>query len=458
MRLSRIGLGRLSIRTRITGGSVLVALVISVIAGVVIFDRVRHIVDEGEHDLLASIEAPYRTALLTEPSEALDVPGRGEHVAVIDPGGTAKVDSLPRALRDRRTELAALPDGFHVVTADGVTYLVRVAQVPTTAGTWYLLATRNAQEQATVLSQVSWLLVTAIALINVGFAAASWLTGTLALRPVTRLRRSAAELATRPGDELLPVGAADDEISRLARALNDLIAGLRASAERERQLVSDASHELRTPLAILQTQLELAQTAGGGEAQLRQDLAAAQVTLGRLSGLATSLLELSRIEAQSEPGRADYADLALELADAADRARLRVGDRPVTITTEVERADDETLIAVPVEDFGRIVDNLVGNAISAARENAVRIELVLGRRASGAVLRVRDDAGGMDPAFVDRALVRFARSSRGREGAGLGLAIVAGIARLGGGDVTLHNDPGRGLEVEVRFPLAPPVE
>lgn len=445
-------LSRLSIRSRITGGSVLIALVISAVAGFVIFDRVRSIVDDGEHDLLASIEAPYRTALLHQPVQSLDTPAQGEHLAVVDPAGTTQVDSLPRELRERLSTLTALPDGYHGVTVAGVTYLVRVTTVQNASGAWHIVAARNAQEQVTLLSQVSWLLIIAIALINVGFAASSWLIGTLALRPVTRLRRSAVRLATQPGDELLPVGAADDEITRLARSLNELIEQLRASAERERQLVSDASHELRTPLAILQTQLELAQ-AGDDETQLRRDVAAAQATVERMSTLANSLLELSRIEAQANPGRADYADLALELADAADRARLRIGDRPIQVETSVEAEDDETPVAVPVEDFGRIVDNLAGNAIQAAGDRPVRIELGLERRAAGAVLTVRDDAGGMDPAFVDRALVRFAREAPRRDGAGLGLTIVAGIARLGGGDVTLHNDPGRGLTVEVRFPL-----
>lgn len=445
-------LSRLSIRTRITGGSVLIATVISIAAGVVIFDRVHHIVDEGQHDLLTSIEAPYRTALLAESTEPLDV---AEHVAVLDPSGMTTIDTLPPELRERIDELAALPDGFHDVTVGGVAYLVRVAEVENSAGNWRLIAALDDQAQETVLLQVSWLLVEAITLIVVGFAAASWLIGTLALRPVTRLRRSAAQLAAQPGEELLPVGPSGDEISALADALNELIAQLRASAERERQLVSDASHELRTPLAILQTQLELAQT-GASEAELRRDLSAAQASLGRLSVLATSLLELSRIEAESSPGRADYADLALELADAADRARLRAGDRALEVATEVEHADDETLIAVRVDDFGRVVDNLTGNAMAAAGDRPVHVALSLRRTGPGAVLRVRDDAGGMDPEFVDRALTRFAREGAGREGArregaGLGLPIVAGIARLGGGHVALRNDPGRGLEVEVVF-------
>jgi two-component system, OmpR family, sensor kinase len=445
-------LSRLSIRTRITGGSVLIAIVIAAIAGLVIYDRVEHIVDDGEQNVLTSIEAPYRTAILNDPKESLDVPGHGEHVAVVAPDGTTRIDTLQNGLSAKIPQLATVPDGVHSIDVGDITYTVLVQHVANASGIWQIIAARNGEGQDTVLTQVLILLIVAIALIVIGFAAASWLIGTLALRPVTRLRRSAVELAARPGEELLPVGPADDEISRLAGALNELISQLRESAARERQLVSDASHELRTPLAILQTQLELAQH--GDETALRRDLAAATRTLDRLSGLATSLLELSRIEAQSESGRADYADLALELADAADRGRLRAGETPIAITTRIEQGDDETPIAVLVQDFGRVADNLIGNALSAAGDGPAHIELALEHRASGAVLTVGDDAGGMQPEFVDRALTRFARASAARQGAGLGLAIVAGVARLSGGSVTLHNDPGRGLEVEVRFPIA----
>lgn len=447
-------LSRLSVRTRITAGSVLIAIVIAAIAGLVIYDRVDHIVDDGEQTVLTNIAAPYRTAVLAEPSETLDVPGHGEHVAVVAPGGSTAIDTLQSVLSPRIPELSRLPDGVHTVDAGGAVYIVLVQHVANSSGIWEIIAARNGVGQDAVLTQVKVLLIVAIALIVIGFAAASWIIGTLALRPVTRLRRSAVELAARAGGELLPVGPADDEISRLAGALNELISQLRESAERERQLVSDASHELRTPLAILLTQLELAQH--GDEAALRRDLAAATRTLERLSQLATSLLELSRIEAQSAPGRADYADLALELTDAADRGRLRAGDAPIVIVTHVGALDDETPIAVPVQDFGRVADNLIGNALAAAADGPARIELTLEHRASGAVLTVADDAGGMDPEFADRALTRFARASGARQGAGLGLAIVAGVARLSGGSVTLHNDPGHGLAVEVRFAAVEP--
>jgi signal transduction histidine kinase len=257
------------------------------------------------------------------------------------------------------------------------------------------------------------------------------------------------------GSELLPVGPAQDEISDLARTLNELIGQLRTSAERERQIVSDASHELRTPLAIIQTQLELAQRQATTLPAMKTDVAAAQRTLARLSVLATSMLELSRIDAQATPGRSTTGALAAELANAADRGRQRVGHRDIRIEYSSDIPESGVTIAVSEADFGRVCDNLVNNALAAMAQSGL-IELALVAREDGVTLRVDDSAGGMDTAFEPLAFDRFSRAddARAGEGSGLGLPIVAGIAAVSGGDVTLDNRPGEGLGVEVRFPLA----
>ena len=84
-----------------------------------------------------------------------------------------------------------------------------------------------------------------------------WLAGA-ALRPVDAMRRQAEAIGATTPDRRLPVPAADDEVSRLARTLNDMLDRLEAALQHERRFVSDASHELRTPLALLRTELELA--------------------------------------------------------------------------------------------------------------------------------------------------------------------------------------------------------
>jgi two-component system OmpR family sensor kinase len=453
MRLNRLG-----IRARITGGSLLIAIAISVIAGVIIRNQVGHIVYDGELSVLSSIAAPYRTALRGEPTEHLDRPGSGQDAAVVNPAGVAKVDTLPKALRLELPTLLHSDERTHTVVAGGVSYLVQTTEIVTPQGVWTIVAARNGAAQATVLDSVTLLLVVAFAILNLGFGAASWFIGTAALNPVNRLRRSAEELAASPGDELLPVGPADDEIAQLARTLNELIGELRASADRERQIVSDASHELRTPLAILQTKLELAQSQATTLAQMRTEVSSAQETLLRLSTLATSLLELSRIDAQSARGSATIDELAIEVADAADRGRMRVGGGDVRIDFAADVPADQRRVAVSAHDFGRVCDNLVNNAL-AARPDAGHIELSLHESPGGVLLAVDDEAGGMEESFVPHAFDRFARDPRaasapgGGSGAGLGLAIVSAIVQLAGGEVRLHNRPAEGLRVEVELPF-----
>ena len=455
MRLNRLG-----IRARITGGSLLIAILISVVAGLIIRNQVEHIVYDGEVSVLRSITAPYKTALSTEPTGELDPPGHEQEAAVVNPDGVVVINTLQRALRPQLTALISRDTDTRTVVAQGVHYLVSVSTVKTPQGTWSIVAARNGDAQSSVLNSITVLLIVSLAIINLGFGAASWFIGTAALNPVNRLRRSASELAARPGGELLPVGPADDEISQLARTLNELIGDLRASADRERQIVSDASHELRTPLAILQTKLELAQAQAKSLTQMRTEVASAQQTLNRLSALATSLLELSRIDAQSAAqsarGSATIDELSTELADAADRGRLRVGSGDVQLDFAVELRPSTRTVAISPHDFGRLCDNLVNNAL-AARPDSGRIELALRGRRGGVLLTVDDEAGGMDEAFVPHAFDRFARDavrSADSAGAGLGLAIVSGIVSVAGGHVVLVNRPGSGLRVEIDLPFA----
>jgi two-component system OmpR family sensor kinase len=444
-------LPRLTIRARITGGSLVVAVLISIVAGVVIYNQVQRIVLDGQASVLQSVISPYVASLSVGPAEEVDQPGQGQLVAVRDPSGRVQVDTLPDGLSGSVDRLAARSgETFTEHTADG-SYLVKVVDVAAASGDWIIIAADADDVESPLLSQIAVLLIIAIAAINVAFAAASWFIGSAALAPVGRLRRSAAVLVQEPGDDLLPVGPAQDEIAELATTLNQLVTQLRASAERERQVVADASHELRTPLAIMQTQLELAQRDTMTMPQLKRDVAAAQRTLTRLIGIATAMLELSRIDAQQRPGSASGAALVAEIADAADRGRTLASGRDVRIDYS-SAVPDDLEVAVAAGDFGQVCDNLIGNALAALGQTGA-IDLDVRLEGSRAVLRVSDDAGGMDPAFVPFAFDRFSRADGARTGggAGLGLPIVAAIANRAGGAARLENRPGQGLTVVVEF-------
>ncbi|CAN5343851.1 ATP-binding protein [soil metagenome] len=446
-------LSRLTIRARITGGSLVIAVLISVIAGILIYSQVQRIVSDAQVAVLESVEATYLTAL-TASHEEVDPPGAGQLVAIVDPVGDARLNTLPTHLAVMLGTLAREGGITRSILVNGSSYLVRVTDVRAASGTWHVISAVDDRTQQSGLHQVAFLLIATIAGINLAFGGASWLIGSAALSPVGRLRRSAADLVSKPGTELLPVGPANDEIAELSRTLNELIGQLRTSAERERQVVSDASHELRRPLTILQTQLELAQSGAKSVDQLRSDVSAAQHTLTRLIALANSTLDLSRIDSQTVPGSASVDELSVELGEAADRGRRRVAGRDVRIDYSGIEGDARR-IAIAAVDFGRICDNLVNNAL-AVTEGPGAVGLTLSSRSGGVLLRVGDDFGGMPTEFVPHAFDRFSRAdtSRAHPGAGLGLAIVRGIAQLAGGTVILDNRAGDGLNVEVSLPLS----
>jgi signal transduction histidine kinase len=448
-------MNRLSIRARITGGSLLIAIVVAVVAGIIIHSQVERIVREGTVAVLESDSEPYVVALREEPGSDFDAPGPSQHVAVLAPDGTTPVDTLPQGLWEQRSELAT-DRTADTVTVGGATYVVLSRTVEVDGEEWNVIAARNAAEEATVLGQMRLLLIGGLGLVLVGVGVAAWSLTTASLAPVGRMRRSAERLSAAPSTELLPVGPADDEIAQLATTLNELIVRLRAASQRERQLVSDASHELRTPLAILSTRLQLAATENASPDEVRTDLEGARRDVARLSSLVASLLDLSAIEAGDRPAATATArELEREGVEASDRARFRLTGTDVDVRYDgLGDSAAAGRFRIDAEDFGRIVDNLAGNAVQAMGASGT-LGIRLDRTPGGVRLAVSDTGGGMDPEFAPHAFERFSRSDASRStgsGVGLGLAITDAIVRHAGGSVHLENAPGVGLTVIVELP------
>jgi two-component system OmpR family sensor kinase len=265
-----------------------------------------------------------------------------------------------------------------------------------------------------------------------------------ALRPLHRLRRRADTIGATDLAGRLPVPAADDEVRALAETLNAMLARLQAGFERERAFVADAGHELRTPLANLKAELELAARPGREPGELRDAVASAAEETERLVRLAEDLLTIARSDQGRIPLRADALDVAEVLRAVAARARPPEG-RPVTVVpADGLRAHADRL------RLEQALANLVDNAL---RHGAGRVELSAHAVPGAVELHVRDEGGGFHDDFADRAFDRFTRAdaARGDGGAGLGLAIVAVIARAHGGSAGIVRAAG-GADVWVRLP------
>jgi signal transduction histidine kinase len=279
---------------------------------------------------------------------------------------------------------------------------------------------------------------------------AGYLLAAAALRPVERMSERAATMSAASPGRRLPVPPADDEIARLGRRLNEMLAQLEGALERERTLVSNASHELRTPLSLMKMEIELALADPESAPTLAAALRSAGEETDRLSQLTDDLLLLARADSGELPLRRADVPAGELLGTIATRYRRRADDagRPLEIASPpglVVRGDRRRL--------EQALANLVENALRYGA-GAVRLEAA---DEDGAVeLRVRDGGAGFPAAFVARAFERFSRADGSREtaGTGLGLAIVAAIAQAHGGTATASNPSDGGAVVILRLPRA----
>ncbi len=277
-------------------------------------------------------------------------------------------------------------------------------------------------------------------------AIASWFFVGAALRPVDTMQRKVSEIGDGDLSLRIPEPPVDDEIGRLARSMNLMLARLEGSSDRQRRFVADASHELQSPLAASLADLEVA-LAHPASAQW-ETLAESLVDDNRrMTRLVSDLLFL----AKSDSGVKLARFTAVDLDDIVRTEALRLQPRsPVRI--------DLTSVA-PVEVRGnadqlaRVVQNLLENASRyAASEILVEV-----REGEGfASLVVQDDGPGIDVAERDRVFDRFARldDSRSRHsgGSGLGLSIAREILDGHGGTVGIEQSLA-GARFVVRLPL-----
>jgi signal transduction histidine kinase len=307
------------------------------------------------------------------------------------------------------------------------------------------LADRN--DSLTALSK-SFLIGGPIAvLLASGFG---YLLATIGFRPVEAMRQRAKRVSLNRHGERLPLPKAQDEIRRLGETLNEMLARLESSFERERQFVADASHEMRTPLAVVKAELEAALRAEGKGGSVRESLVAALEETDHLAQLAEDLLLLARAADGKLPVRTEDVDVRdlLERTQQrfADRAREQGRDITVEASADLRAAVDPLRSR---QALGNLVDN-------ALRYGAGDIRLTA-RQQNGLLQIAVSDAGeGFPPDLAPHAFERFARgdAARARSGTGIGLSIVRAIAEAHGGTAEIVDTPASGATVRLQVPIA----
>jgi signal transduction histidine kinase len=294
----------------------------------------------------------------------------------------------------------------------------------------------------------------------------TWLVIGRALRPVEQMRRDVAELAQHGhgvtgGSVIEP--AIDDEIGRLARTLNQLLARLDHSSTMQRRFVADASHELRGPVANIRVALEVAQAHPEltDWVRISDEVLEQDNRMGRLVDdllfLARSDDDLARRRNQElnvgdvVKGAVTMKSQTLESARVSDdrggsEAQRRVAVRLVRCDTAPVLDDPDQVLS--------IITNLLDNAVRFASS---QVTVSVAATPGWMELTVIDDGPGIPEADRELIFDRFYRvdQHRSREGggAGLGLSIVARLVSEREGTVQV-GDAKPGARFTVRLPLA----
>lgn len=297
-------------------------------------------------------------------------------------------------------------------------------------GEYTVLVARTLESADEGIEAVRDVLLFGVPLLGLIVAVTTWIVTGRALRPVEAIRTEVAGITAGGLDRRVPEPAADDEVSRLARTMNDMLARLEASRNRQQRFVSDASHELRSPIATIRHELEVALANPGAvdTPQLVADLLAEDL---RMQALVEDLLLLAR----SDERRSARPQHPVDLDDLVliEASRIRGRGRVHVDVTGVSAGQ----VLGDAAQLQRVVRNLIDNA---ERHATSEISIELTTTGGQVVLAVSDDGTGIRADDRDRFFERFTRLDEARArsagGYGLGLAIVREVVEHHGGRVS----------------------
>ena len=233
---------------------------------------------------------------------------------------------------------------------------------------------------------------------------------------------------------LLPLDFVATEIRPMMNAVNEAFERLNRGYARQERFLADAAHELRTPITILQLQIE-----GLPENSIKVGLMRASARLATLAEQLLDLQRLKQIGASEQPVdlKALCERVTAEVAPLAIRSRCRLAvNAPCQLTI---RGD-----AVSIE---RALSNLIQNAIEhGGADCEIDVNLL-----EPACIEVCDTGPGIPETERERVVEPFYRLVPRDHGAGLGLNLVAEVARLHGGKLTIGASASGGARMRLEL-------
>lgn len=375
----------------------------------------------------------------------------GARVVVVDPDRQLVADSDQTAL-DRSFDRPEIDAALAGELSSDVRYSatlgvdLRYVAAPVVKDERIVAAARLSLPESqvdSVIQRTRWSLAVFVTAVVVAAALIAWIIANSIASPLQRVAEVAEEL---PDD----LGARADEkkgppeVRVVARTLNRTAERLSRLVRRQQQVAADASHHLRTPLTGVRLRLEAIEDTSV-DSSIQRDAAAAIAEVDRLNRRIDQILALARSDAGQG---AEPVDAGAVTIDRVAQAEATASARNVALVVEV--ADGVPVILAPRGTIDRVVDELLGNALSYARS---RITVTVFGEDSSVRIDVDDDGPGIPELERERIFDRFTRGADAAPGgSGLGLALVKESAQASGGDAWLEVGVDGGLRVCTRWP------
>lgn len=315
-----------------------------------------------------------------------------------------------------------------------------------------LLVGRDAQARAAFDRTLVRALVWALAASGLLALASGWLLSRFVGRRIAEVVGTADEIVQGDMSRRVPVrgdgGGGGDEFDRLGATLNRMLDRIATLIGDLRMVTDSVAHDLRSPLTRLRAHLDASLDESLGAEERRRRI---EQALGEANGVLrafTALLEIARAEAGVGRDQFETVELGRLAGDVIDLYQPAAEERGVALV----RAGGEARVTGHPQLLANSVANLVENAIRHAAGGGT-ITLETAEEPAGAAISVSDRGPGIAADQRARVLDRFVRldESRGGAGSGLGLSLVAAVARMHGAELALE-DNRPGLRATLRFP------
>lgn len=360
------------------------------------------------------------------PSAILDDPR-----AAARPIRYARVDGAGKERHVALVRVMVLDGGFRAVVGRDIGERERFREI-------FARASRAIMAVMVVLGLVTW-----------------WFVSRRVLRRIDQVSATSTRIIAGDLSDRLPVTGTGDEFDRLALGLNAMLGRIDDLMKGLKEVSDNIAHDLKTPLTRLRNRVDEALT---GEPDPERYRAALEATIEESDALIrtfNALLMIARVESGGQPAETTDVDLAAIAREVCELYEPVAEEAGIALAVD---APGPAILRGSRELLAQALTNLVDNALkygqAPGRAPTIRIEAR--RERDTVVAAVADNGPGVPEADRERVLSRFVRleASRSQPGSGLGLSLVAAIARHHRGELVL-SDADPGLRVTLRLPANP---